>query len=226
MTRQILTTIGVALAALIGVAATVSIVLPTASFAAHYLNDAPEAEQALSRTALERGPPVGYDRTTTDDTIDRSSNGTSARPDIDTAPAVLTHGPSALFVQVASDGGMTVEEARGAEGRSVVPDRAGVAAKSADEAADIGHAGLRHQFPNTLKGKSQFYDDVNLGELASRTKGMDGFLQTNGNSRYVLRNPVGVGVDRTTGLPTDVFTVIRRPDGSVVTMFPGTSPKG
>ncbi|NYG58753.1 hypothetical protein BJ980_001676 [Nocardioides daedukensis] len=100
------------------------------------------------------------------------------------------------------------------------------AAKSADEVADIGHAGLRHQFPNTLKGKSQFYDNVDLGGLASRTKGMDGFLQTNGNTRYVLRNPGGVGVDRTTGLPTDVFTVIRRPDGSVVTMFPGTSPKG
>ena len=100
------------------------------------------------------------------------------------------------------------------------------AAKSADEVADIGHAGLRHQFPNTLKGKSQFYDNVDLGGLASRTKGMDGFLRTNGNTRYVLRNPGGVGVDRTTGLPTDVFTVIRRPDGSVVTMFPGTSPKG
>jgi hypothetical protein len=34
-----------------------------------------------------------------------------------------------------------------------------------------------------------------------------------------------VGVDRTTGLPTNVYTVIRKPDGSVLTMFPGTSPK-
>ena len=102
----------------------------------------------------------------------------------------------------------------------------GVAARTAPKVAeDIGHAGI-HQFPGTLAGKSQFFDDVDLGGLASRTKGMDGFLQTNGNTRYVLRNPGGVGVDRTTGLPTDVFTVIRRPDGSVVTMFPGTSPKG
>lgn len=55
---------------------------------------------------------------------------------------------------------------------------------------------------------------------------MEGIVQPNGNTRYVLRNPGGAGVDRTTGLPTDVYTVIRRPDGSVVTMFPGMSPKG
>ncbi len=102
----------------------------------------------------------------------------------------------------------------------------GVAAKSGDEVADIGHAGLRHQFPNTLPRKSQFFDDIDLGALSSRTRGMDGFLQPNGNTRYVLRHPGGVGVDRSTGVPTDVFTVIRRPDGSVVTMFPGTSPMG
>lgn len=101
-----------------------------------------------------------------------------------------------------------------------------VAAKSADEVADIGHAGLRHQFPNTLARRSQFFDDIDLGALSSRTKGVDGFLQPNGNTRYVLRHPGGVGVDRTTSVPTDVFTVIRRPDGSVVTMFPGTSPMG
>ena len=102
----------------------------------------------------------------------------------------------------------------------------GVAAKSVDEVADIGHAGLRHQFPNTLPRKSQFYDDIDLGALSSRTKGLDGIVQPNGNTRYLLRNSGGAGVDRTTGLPTDVYTVIRRPDGSVVTMFPGTSPKG
>lgn len=40
-----------------------------------------------------------------------------------------------------------------------------------------------------------------------------------------MRGANDVGVDRTTGLPTDVYTVIRKPDGSVLTMFPGTSPK-
>jgi hypothetical protein len=53
-----------------------------------------------------------------------------------------------------------------------------------------------------------------------------GYLQTNGNTRYVMRGDGNIGVDRTNGLPTDVYTVIRRPDGSVVRMLPGTSPMG
>jgi hypothetical protein len=102
----------------------------------------------------------------------------------------------------------------------------GVAAKNAGGVADIGHAGVRHQFPTTFPKRSQFYDDIDLGSLSSRTKGLDGIVQQNGNTRYVLRNPGGVGVDRATGLPTDVFTVIRGKDGSVVTMFPGTTKLG
>lgn len=50
-----------------------------------------------------------------------------------------------------------------------------------------------------------------------------GFLQKNGNTRYVMRGPGDVGVDAKTGLPTNIYTVIRKPDGSVLTMFPGTS---
>jgi hypothetical protein len=79
-------------------------------------------------------------------------------------------------------------------------------------------------FPGVKAGKSQFYDDVDLGGL-SKTDDVEGVLQANGNTRYVKRHPSEVGVDRTTGMPTDVYTVIRRRDGSVVTIFPGTSPK-
>ncbi|MFF0264793.1 hypothetical protein [Kribbella sp. NPDC004536] len=88
---------------------------------------------------------------------------------------------------------------------------------------DVGHAGI-HQFPEISAGKSEFFGDVNLGAL-SRTEGVEGVLQGNGNFRYVLRGTGDIGVDRTTGLPTDIYTVIRRPNGSVVTMFPGTSPR-
>jgi hypothetical protein len=98
------------------------------------------------------------------------------------------------------------------------------AAESAEGAVvDVGHAGI-HQFPRATAGKSQFFDGANLGQL-SNTDGLTGVVQQNGNIRYVLRGPADVGVDRTTGLPTDIYTVIRKPDGSVLTMFPGTSPK-
>jgi RHS repeat-associated protein len=89
---------------------------------------------------------------------------------------------------------------------------------------DIGHADI-HQFPGIQAGKSQFFDNVNLDNL-SDTGGIRGILQNNGNMRYVLRAPSDIGVDRTTGLPTDVYTVIRNSAGRVVTMFPGTSPMG
>jgi RHS repeat-associated protein len=87
---------------------------------------------------------------------------------------------------------------------------------------DVGHANI-HQFPGIKIGKSQFFDGENLGDL-SNTDNVSGTLQKNGNTRFVLRAPNEVGVDRTTGMPTDVYTVIRKPDGSVLTMFPGTSP--
>ena len=110
-----------------------------------------------------------------------------------------------------------------AMGHCVAAEAGTAAAEGADAAAvDVGHAGI-HQFPGITAGKSQFFDGADLGEL-SNTGDLAGYVQKNGNIRYVLRGSGDVGVDRTTGLPTDIYTVIRKPDGSVLTMFPGTSP--
>jgi hypothetical protein len=117
----------------------------------------------------------------------------------------------------AGAGFATAPEAIPAEG-------AGSAAEGGEAASpDIGHAGI-HQFPGTEAGRSQFFDNVSLPEL-SDTSGDQGTLQTNGRIRYVLHAPQDIGVDRTTGLPTNIYTVIRGSDGNVVTMFPGTSPR-
>ena len=108
-------------------------------------------------------------------------------------------------------------------GQSVRSSATAVAAESAETAAvDVGHAGI-HQFPGVVARKSQFFDGVNLGR-PSDTGDLGGVVQKNGNIRFVVRGAEDVGVDRTTGLPTDIYTVIRKPDGSVLTMFPGTSP--
>jgi RHS repeat-associated protein len=99
----------------------------------------------------------------------------------------------------------------------------GEAEEASEEiATDVGHAGI-HQYPGIEAGKSQFYDNVNLGDL-SDTNGLQGTVQSNGNVRYVLQAPEDIGVDRSTGLPTSLYTVIRGPAGNVITMFPGTSP--
>lgn len=110
---------------------------------------------------------------------------------------------------------------------AVDAERAADAVKTVEEsesvAADIGHAGI-HQFPGVIGRKSQFFDGMDLSKL-SDTSDAAGVLQKNGNTRFVMRGSGNVGVDRTTGLPTDTYTVIRKPDDSVLTMFPGTSPK-
>lgn len=226
MTKLVIKLVAALIAALIGMP-TAAAALPATPTAGSYIYDSqPHVAQPVT-TASERGPPkTSYDLKTGAYAVDRWSHGASPRPEEFASGSTTAYTTPAGFARVARATGATEAGVQGDARALSALTRSDVAAKSADEVADIGHAGLRHQFPNTLKGKSQFYDNVDLGGLASRTKGMDGFLQANGNTRYVLRNPGGVGVDRTTGLPTDVFTAIRRPDGSVVTMFPGTSPKG
>jgi hypothetical protein len=107
-------------------------------------------------------------------------------------------------------------------GQSESSDFAAAAETAETAAVDVGHAGI-HQFPGVVARKSQFFDGVNLGRLTD-TGDLAGVVQKNGNIRFVVRGAEDVGVDRTTGLPTDIYTVIRKPDGSVLTMFPGTSP--
>jgi hypothetical protein len=208
---------------LLAVSSSATTVQPDVAMVHLPITDGPRAGHNLG-SIPERSPPPTTDDLNYTFAADSGWIGPTMRP------AAATAAPGRVWRQFARIGAIDATIPRrvatcAARSSAPIADWQ-VAAKSVDEVEDIGHAGLRHQFPNTLKGKSQLYDDIKLGDLASRTKGMDGFLQTNGNTRYVLRNPGGVGVDRTTGLPTDVFTVIRRPDGSVVTMFPGTSPKG
>jgi len=87
----------------------------------------------------------------------------------------------------------------------------------------VGHA-AGHAAPWAVRSKSQFFDGVDLDGLSDTTH-VTGYLQDNGNTRYLTRAPHEVGVDRTTGVATCTYTVIRRPDGTVLTMFPGASPR-
>ena len=145
-------------------------------------------------------------------------------------PAAAQNAVGASTLAVTNTVGVSADISAGQRlGKSVPqPDfvvATGVAAKTAESAAvDAGHAGI-HQFPGVVARKSQFFDGMNLGRL-SEAGDLAGVVQKNGNIRYVLRGAGEVGVDRTTGLPTDIYTVIRKPDGSVLTMFPGTSPIG
>ena len=69
---------------------------------------------------------------------------------------------------------------------------------------------------------STFWDGTDLAQLAD-TSGAIGLRQANGNIQYVMSRDASVGVDFQTGLPTNVYTVIRKPSGDLVTIFPGTT---
>jgi uncharacterized protein RhaS with RHS repeats len=133
-----------------------------------------------------------------------------------TASCAIGRGAGAIRKYVPLAAGAGTAECPSGEGYG--PPDAGESA-----GADTGHAGI-HQYPGIEASKSQFFDGENLSGL-SDTSGAEGALQNNGNTRFVMHTNGAVGVDRTTGLPTDTYTVIRGPDGRVITMFPGTSPR-
>jgi hypothetical protein len=87
--------------------------------------------------------------------------------------------------------------------------------------ANIGHA-ARHQYPEVGRKKSQFFDGINLEELAN-TEGRIGVMQENGRVRFEMTAKSDVGVDISTGLPTNRYTVIKETDGVTITMYPGLS---
>lgn len=93
----------------------------------------------------------------------------------------------------------------------------------------ITEQGLAHVFERHVAGgaksagKSIFYDNVTLTRLiADAGDAVTPVSQPNGNLAYIVDAGRTIGVDRTTGAPTSVYTVITRPSGELVTAFPGT----
>lgn len=93
---------------------------------------------------------------------------------------------------------------------------------------DGDEIGVQHAIDRHTRGGSAvtpnsgiFDEGVDLPGLARSTAGQIGIRQENGNIVYVLRSPAIVGTDGITGLPTNVYTVVRNPWGELVTLHPG-----
>ena len=95
---------------------------------------------------------------------------------------------------------------------------------------DLQHAidGHTRSGPDWIDGESYFFDeltDVEIEELISRADLSNRIEQPGGNFEIQIRNPDGnVGVEGArggSGLPTDIYTVIVRGNGTLVTAFPG-----
>jgi hypothetical protein len=113
-------------------------------------------------------------------------------------------------------------------------DEATAIAKGFDEAADATNSGIkitddglehildRHTaFGTSTAHKSVFFDGEDITSLIRRAEGTTPIPQPGGNLAYIVHGDDVLGVDIATGLTTDLYTVITKPDGTLVTAFPG-----
>lgn len=95
------------------------------------------------------------------------------------------------------------------------------------QAITIGDAGLAHvlerHFPGGVKsaGKSLFNAGETVPGLVRAAERVAPTLQRGGNLQRVVNAGRTIGVDRATGSPTTIYTVITDAAGNLVTVFPG-----
>ena len=69
--------------------------------------------------------------------------------------------------------------------------------------------------------KSKFYEKEDLVELIAQAEQHTPRRLLNGNSERVFDAGHRVGVERKSGKPTSLVTVVTQPNNDLVTMFPG-----
>ena len=72
-----------------------------------------------------------------------------------------------------------------------------------------------------LGGRSQFFDRVKTDDLISRASSSTPAQNAKGDWVYQVNYGSPVGVDRSTGLPTDFFTLVTNRNGHLVSAYPG-----
>ena len=70
-------------------------------------------------------------------------------------------------------------------------------------------------------GKSLFDASENVNTLVSEGESIQPIQQAGGNFERIVQASREIGIDRTTGLATNVYTIITNAAGDLVTMFPG-----
>jgi hypothetical protein len=85
------------------------------------------------------------------------------------------------------------------------------------------HVTDRHTYNGIGKyaDKSKFNNGVNIEELIQRAAQQPMVQQRNGNFVRVIDTGQNIGLDRATNTWTSTLTVVTKPDGTLVTAFPG-----
>lgn len=86
----------------------------------------------------------------------------------------------------------------------------------------LAHIEARHiapwpeKFPTSL-----FFPDVDLNRLLVKATKIPRRLQNGGNYERILEASRLIGIDRRSGSPTEIYTVITSPQEKLITIFPG-----
>ena len=76
-------------------------------------------------------------------------------------------------------------------------------------------------FGDRLAGRSQFFDQVTTDDLIARASNVFPTRNAKGDWVYQVNFGSPVGVDRSTGLPTEFFTLVTNSNGHMVSAYPG-----
>lgn len=133
---------------------------------------------------------------------------------------------------LAEEGATTAEE--GTEAAEETEAEAEVEAESnpepsspATQQVKITDKGIKHVLERHFAGgarsagKSLFDASESVNTLVSEGESLQPIQQAGGNFERIVQAARDVGIDRTTGLATNVYTIITNAAGDLVTMFPG-----
>ncbi len=90
-------------------------------------------------------------------------------------------------------------------------------------AKGLAHVLDRHTINGIAKyaGKSKFANPAEVSKLIQQATHHPMTLQANGNYARIINVGRNIGTNMVTGKPTSIYTVITRPNGNLVTAFPG-----
>jgi transcription elongation GreA/GreB family factor len=72
-----------------------------------------------------------------------------------------------------------------------------------------------------VPGASTFYQSTDITNLIANAEAVTPTLQPHGTYIRVIDAGSPVGIDRATGEPTSIYTVITEPNGDLISSYPG-----
>jgi hypothetical protein len=88
-------------------------------------------------------------------------------------------------------------------------------------ATGLKHTIERHVNLSMFQNRSKFFLNINIIELIQNATQHPMTRQSNGFDVRIVDAGKNIGIDRVTGKPTNLYTVVTNPNGELVSAYPG-----